>query len=242
MTDATVVNLADKKLVDKIREHETMSDEEWVERGDEHIQALEAAGLLVSAADTFAYFPHPDWIQRIDALGLDDKGKEEIISYLRREWREGMAWLQSIEMAGVERATTAYAKLAKQKGFVFEQPDLYLSTLEEHDGWVIADGIDVKDKIVKFNVYDDPTMEVGIRVVYWKLPAWAFEQVILFDMKGPAAIDPFRFQLDGRYQSVDAVVRRGPRPAPGKKVSRQSKGRGSITRRRHGLSVFYPPV
>ncbi len=184
MTDETVVKLADKireyqqvKLVDKIREYEhwneileanytTFVDDKVCDLMDELIDALGDAGLLVSAADTFGYFPHPDFIQRIEALGLDDEGEQQIIiQYFWREWGESMAWLHSIEMAGVERAIIAYAKLAKQKGFIFEQPAHDLSTVEEHDGWVCVVLRNVHGELARYQViqtspsqaeHDDP--------------------------------------------------------------------------------------
>jgi hypothetical protein len=107
---------------------------------DEVEDALEAAGLLVFAADTFGYFPHPDCRSRIEAMDdLDYAEKEFIFSYICANWNESIGWLISIEEDGIKRATTAYAKLAKQKGFTLDQPDQDLSTVEEHGGhmWVI---------------------------------------------------------------------------------------------------------
>jgi hypothetical protein len=131
-------------IADKIREYQRwnklyesnptrLASEKDIDLDLELMEALEAAGLLVFGG--YGYFPHPDLEQRIEALDdLDEEDKAFILSYIEEEWSESIQWMDSVEDAGVERAITAYAKLAKQKGFVFEQPDGDLSTVGEQGG------------------------------------------------------------------------------------------------------------
>ncbi len=124
---------------DLIRAENAMSEEEWIEEGDAATEALEDAGILVSAVTADGYpslgwFPHPDWVARVTAVGMSAEDNQTVFDYVEDKWSNSLRWLDSLYDHGIERATKAYARRAKQKGFVFEQPDSALTTVEEEGG------------------------------------------------------------------------------------------------------------
>ncbi len=120
-------------LADMIRAEKTMSEEDWIERGSDATEALEAAGILVDATTADGYpslgwFPHPDWDDRLIALGMSSEDRETVSDYVQDKWSNSLQWLGSLYDHGIERATKAYARRSKQ------QPDADLSTVEEERG------------------------------------------------------------------------------------------------------------
>jgi hypothetical protein len=103
----------------------------WIENGDDLYEALDTAGILVSAG--MGWFPHPEWLYRLPQLGLFEEDTDAIIDYVHDYWPESLMLLGDIEATGIERAITAYAKRCKQKHLKYNQPSTDLSTVEVGD-------------------------------------------------------------------------------------------------------------
>ncbi|SRR6266536_2706261 len=164
--------LVEMNLAEMIRAEETMSDEEWIEQGDAATEALEAAGILVSADyPGTGWFPHPDWVARVTALGLSSKDNQTVFDYVEDKWSDSLRWMESLYEHGIERAIKAYARRAKQKGFIFEQPDSALSAVEAEGGNMFVILRNVNGELARYVSletsptkadYDEPT-------TWWRL-------------------------------------------------------------------------
>jgi hypothetical protein len=123
--------------VEVSQEEFNAADDRACDLQDEIMDALEEAGILVSAADSFGWFPHPDWEDRLAALGMSEEDNQLIFVYVKDMWEDSLTWLDDLYVDGIQRAIAAYKRRRPQRNF--RKPDPEKCSIEEQGGrmWVV---------------------------------------------------------------------------------------------------------
>jgi hypothetical protein len=113
------------------------ADDRACDLDDEIIEVLEKASILVGAADSFGWFPHPEWEDKVVALSISHEGKQMIAEFVEDMFPNSLTWLDDLYVDGIKRAIAAYKRRRPQRNF--RKPDLEKCTIEEGEGrmWVV---------------------------------------------------------------------------------------------------------